>query len=256
LALASACATSGELPAGDRLVAYRVETLPTVADHRLWGMIPGVGVRMDGQTMTTPTRAMSSVEQVDLCAIHDGERIAFHLSWWDSSCDDLTVPVSGFRDAVAVLLAPFTTDPAMRFMGTPDSPATILHWKADWQRDIDRGFQDLEAAFPRAAVDYHPPLSAGADPVGGVTVPKDYDEHNAKQWLPGYRVGNPISQPIKSSPVEKLIANGFGTLATLPTQDAAGHGVWSHGRWRVMMSRRRPEKPIHLRCRRVVGLPR
>ena len=36
--------------------------------------------------------------------------------------------------------------------------ATLLHWKADWQRDIDQGRSDLDDAYPNRSVDVYPPL--------------------------------------------------------------------------------------------------
>lgn len=59
----------------------------------------------------------------------------------------------------------------------------------------------------------------------------------AREWLPGWYVGNPLSQPRKASPVEKLVAQGAGTLEQLPTQNAAGRGIWKEGGWRVAMSK-------------------
>lgn len=235
--LASACSGSAGSSSGLHFGAQKVAKLPQAGDDGAWNMIKGVAVTMDVQVMVKPVRATPFVKKVELKAVHDGTRIAFQVSWRDESAEDLTINVDGFRDAVAILLAPLTTDAAMRFMGTAASPATILHWKADWQRDVDRGYQDMEVAFPRSAPDYHPPLSPAIEPLGHVSVPGDYEASNATQWLPGYRVGNPISQPVKHSPVEKLTANGYGTLATLPTQDATGHGVWKDGGWKVMISR-------------------
>ncbi len=233
---AAACA-SPTLSTGTRLGAQKVAKLPETGDDAAWNMIKGVAVAMDVQVMVKPVRPTPFVKTVDLKAVHDGSRIAFQLVWRDDAKDDLTISVDGFRDAVALLLAPATSDPAMRFMGTASSPATILHWKADWQRDVDHGFQDMEVAFPRSAPDYHPPLAPGIEPLGRVAVPGDYEASNATQWLPGYRVGNPISRPGKQSPVEKLTATGWGTLATMPTQDADGHGVHRDGKWKVMIVR-------------------
>lgn len=41
----------------------------------------------------------------------------------------------------------------------------------------------------------------------------------------------------RRSPVEDLVAEGYGTLTTKPAQHVGGRGVWSGGRWKVVFSR-------------------
>lgn len=41
----------------------------------------------------------------------------------------------------------------------------------------------------------------------------------------------------RPSPVEDLVAEGYGTLTSKPAQPVAGRGVWSGGRWKVVFSR-------------------
>ncbi len=118
-------------------------------------------------------------------------------------------------------------------MGTADAPVSIMQWRADWQRDVDEGFQDLEVAFPNATFDFYPPLAKAARPI---KVPDSYPPE-ARMWLPGWNVGNPLSQPEKQSPVHKLRGVGPGTLEAMLTQDAAGRGVWEDGRWKVVLAR-------------------
>ncbi len=50
-------------------------------------------------------------------------------------------------------------------------------------------------------------------------------------------MGNPFSQPLKVTPVEDALAQGFGTIATQDQQDALGRGVWEGGRWQVVIAR-------------------
>lgn len=59
----------------------------------------------------------------------------------------------------------------------------------------------------------------------------------AKNWYPGWAVGNPLSQRDKRSPVEELVAVGFGTLTTHKEQEAIGKGVHDGRRWRVVIAR-------------------
>ncbi len=221
--------------AGETLEARRVERVP-VDDPRsgVWDQSATAAVALDGQLFAMPTRPEPFRELMTVQALHDGASIGFRLAWEDDEVDDLTIAVGDFRDACAVLLAEPSDGDAVRLMGTADVPATILHWKADWQRDVDLGFQDLEVAFPNGTFDYYPPL-APLD--GAMPDPADYTEAGAEQWLPGMAVDNLLSEPSKLTPVEKGVAIGFGSLASQPTQDARGRGVHEDGGWSVVLAK-------------------
>jgi DMSO reductase family type II enzyme heme b subunit len=53
----------------------------------------------------------------------------------------------------------------------------------------------------------------------------------------GLAAGNPLSARTHQSPVEVLVAKGFGTLTSLSpaNQTVAGSGVWQDGEWVVVM---------------------
>jgi hypothetical protein len=108
----------------------------------------------------------------------------------------------------------------------------LLHWKADWQRDVERGRQGLEAAYPNRSIDVYPPLWNVAP--GDVTI-ESYKKAGATEWLPGYDVGNPTSADGRTTPVEKILAYGFSTATSMGTQDALGHGVRTPTGWRVTL---------------------
>jgi hypothetical protein len=180
------------------------------------------------QNVVLPFKVAPALPAVSVRSLHNGREIAFRLEWQDPHLDDLTIKTDQFRDACAVLLG---TPTAVWTMGSPDDPVTILHWKADWQRDLERGFQDLEVAFPNATFDFYPPLVGVARPT-----PDDYPPE-ARHRLPALAVGNPLSQPRRSAAVEKLQAMGPGTILTLPTQNARGCGLWREGRWRVVLAK-------------------
>jgi hypothetical protein len=119
-------------------------------------------------------------------------------------------------------------------MGSEATPATLLHWKADWQRDVDEGRQGLDAAYPNRVVDLYPPLW---DAVPGEVDIATYEEHDATEWLPGVHVGNPISLGGRSTPIEKAIAYGFGTTTTATVQSGRGRGVRTDAGWSVVISK-------------------
>lgn len=203
-------------------------------DHHAWRMSPEKVIELGPQDMALPQQLAPSIASVRVRAIHDGARIGFHLEWDDPDANDLTIRVDDYRDACAVLLAPGTAVETLRPMGSATTPATLLHWKADWQRDVDQGRQGLEAVYPNRSIDTYPVV---------YTTPPDevdistYQEAGATEWLPGVHVGNPMSAPTRSSPVEKAVAYGFSTTTTALTQDALGRGVRTPTGWRVIITK-------------------
>jgi len=214
--------------------APRVRHVPDDPDDSSWRHASELEVELGPQNMALPQQLDPAVWSVGVRALHDGERIAFRLDWGDSGVDDLTVRVDDFRDACAVLLAPGLAVDELRTMGSETTPATLLHWKADWQRDVDEGRQGLDAAYPNRVVDVYPPLWDVAPHEVDIAA---YEDHDATEWLPGVHVGNPISIGGRSTPVEKAIAYGFGTTTNAATQSARGRGVRTETGWSVVISK-------------------
>lgn len=220
-------------PAPDIYAAFIDQPVPlSDPESGLWKKSGARKIALEGQAVITPLKPQPSVKDVTVRALNDGTTIGFLLEWEDQSRDEHTIKINAFRDACGVLIGPFPVNQALWTMGNAQNSVTILHWKADWQLDIDAGFQDLEVAFPNVSFDFYPPLVGVSNP----RVPDDYPEA-ARNRLPGWSVGNPISQPTKTTPVEKLRALGPGTLEELPTQNAIGRGVWKNGKWKVALGK-------------------
>ncbi len=217
------------------LVSARVKP-PVPADDPespLWAQAKAAEVAVIGQVMVPPTKPAAAVASLRVRSLHDGTRIAFLLEWTDPAEDALSVKTTQFTDACGVLLGPPDAEPLVWMMGTAEAPVTLIHWRADWQRDLDAGFQDLEAAFPNAAFDFYPPLVGARHPL---RLPDAYPTA-ARMWLPGWQTGNPLSQPLKESAVQKLAARGPGTVAPFATQDAVGRGRWRDRGWKVALAK-------------------
>jgi hypothetical protein len=218
------------------IIVHMLDKIPTDPYSPKWDEVPVSNIALDQQSIVKPLKLEAPKEPVRVRAAHDGESIAFLIEWSDPKPETQAIKVTEFRDACAVLITRYPAPPEARFMGTNTVTATILHWKADWQVDLDEGFQDLEKAFPNMSVDMYPLLK---DSITDGKPPKTTDIPDfAKIRLPGTWVGNPVSQPSKTTPVEKLIGKGPGTITTLPTQDAAGRGVWKDGVWRVVLAKK------------------
>jgi hypothetical protein len=215
--------------------AIRVRRVPADdPDDRQWDRAPELLVELGPQDMALPMATQPGVASLRVRALHDVEHVAFRLEWDDPDADDLTVRVDDFRDACAVMLVAGRPSIALRPMGSATAPATLLHWKADWQRDVDQGRQGLDAVFPNRSVDVYPPLW---NVVPGDVTPESYADADAMEWLPGMQVANPISLGGRSTPVEKALAYGFSTTTTAPTQNALGRGVRTARGWRVVIVR-------------------
>lgn len=222
------------------VLAQRVRRVPAHdPESSVWSSAPTAHVEMAGQTTTLPSKPEPSVTRVKVQALYDATTIGFRIEWADEHRDDLAIGALQFRDACAVLLAPDAVDTNLLFMGSADVPVTLLHWKADWQRDVDKGRQYPGVEFPNATYDYYPPMPAAS---GDDVTFADYKKADATPWVPGFHVDNPMSAGTRSTPVEKIFARGFGTATTAATQDADGRGVWKDGHWQVTLSK--PLRPI------------
>jgi hypothetical protein len=220
---------------GSGIIAARVPRVPIDPADSLWADARTTVVELGPQDLALPQQLEPAVTRIAVAALHDGEWIGFMLAWDDPDTNDLSVQVDDFRDACAVLVGPGSGGESLRTMGSPTTAATILHWKADWQRDVDSGRQGLAAAYPNRSVDVYPPLWDHRP--GGVEI-GDYAAAGATEWLAATHVGNSLSLAERTSPVEKLVAHGFGTTATEATQDALGRGMRTDAGWRVVLAKR------------------
>ena len=50
-------------------------------------------------------------------------------------------------------------------------------------------------------------------------------------------MGNQLANRSRSTPVERLYAEGFGTLESRESVDATGWGQWQEGEWQVVITR-------------------
>ena len=57
----------------------------------------------------------------------------------------------------------------------------------------------------------------------------------AQKYYPAQVAGNAMAERKRTSPVEELVAEGFGTITSQAEQRAEGFGVYSGGRWEVVL---------------------
>jgi hypothetical protein len=234
VALAALLANQGIALAqqGASVVSKRVAEVPLDPMAAAWSQARAIEVPLTPQAAIMPRLSQASIPTARLRSLHDGERIAFMLEWQDATRDASTNQVDRFRDAAAILLS-LTPDVPNICMGAPGQLTNLWHWKADWQEDIDKGFQDVVQAYPNFYKDNYTGVS-GTPPF---QAPEDFSSDLARSYFLGLAAGNPLSQFDKVSPVEELLSAGFGTTTHKAAQNVDGHGVWSDGRWRVVFVR-------------------
>ncbi|MBI3978330.1 MAG: nitrate reductase [Chloroflexi bacterium] len=219
---------------GAQLTAVRVEgAIPADPAAAAWANVPASQVPLIPQAGIPPALDKVSVPNVSVKAVHNGAEIAILMEWADQTRDASSTVVTAFRDAAAIQF-PVGAEVPNVCMGAPGQITNLWHWKADWQEDIDKGYQELAQAYPNLFKDYYPFVPNGA---GQPQYPKDFAAPAARAYMLGWTVGNPLSQPTRTSPVEELNAAGFGSATSKSLQHVGGKGVWANGKWQVVFVR-------------------
>jgi len=224
-ALAAAVGQKQQPVEGDVIAARYVEGALPGEDPLAegWDAAEPTLVPLVAQQLVQPYLEDAGVTELVAHALHNGVEVALRLEWEDDAIDDLD-GIRRYHDAVAVQLptALGTTPPAIT-MGAPGSPVHILQWRATWQRDIESGGNTgVDQIYPEVVHDIMP------DDV----LPPDTA---ALYWV-GREAGNPLSQNVRTTPIEEVVAEGFGTVTHLPNQSARGRGVNEDGRWKVSLA--------------------
>jgi mono/diheme cytochrome c family protein len=213
-----------------RIVARRVERLPDHPDAGTWRLTQPVTLHL----MPLWWRS-DRPEEITVRALHDGTQIALLLIWSDATPDHTAMRPQDFRDAVAVQFS-LTPAPPFFAMGDRARYVNIWMWKSERQADLEPAFQDLEKVYPNLGIDSYPnsKISALEQPTRhALTLGSD------PTFVTGWGAGNIVSDPLRTSPAEDLVAQGFGTLRARPRQDQAvdARGVYATGTYRVMLRR-------------------
>jgi hypothetical protein len=224
------------------LIGKQVDRVPSDPGDALWEKADELEVPLASQAVVKPRTYEASVKTVKARALYDEERLAFLLEWEDAGREDSIGGVESFRDAVAVEFPSEPTNTTPYFgMGERNNPVTIYQWKADWQ--FSREY-DADEKFPNMAVDWYPFTGRGP---GEIAQASDYggkegDKVFHTSWWAGSTLGDPDLQA--KTPVEKLQAEGFGTISPvdIDEQDGQGLGAWNNGSWKTVISVPRTQK--------------
>lgn len=208
---------------GDPLVGRKVGKVPVddpTADA--WDGDGQTVIALAAQNLAPPNLATATIPEVAVSAVHDGTTLGVRLSWVRAQPAELS-GVARFTDAAAVLLPAGKPDTPAITMGAAGAGVHIVQWRASWQRDVELGTsQGVTAQFPNVIRDLDPSDLFPADV--------------AVLWNPGRAVGNAMSALTRTTPVEELAAEGFGTTTPLAEQKATGRGAYVDNEWHVVVA--------------------
>lgn len=197
----------------------------------VWESAPSIDVPVSAQNVAMPKLDKASFDKVSLQALSDGTMISWRVTWADDAAD-ANVDIGRFSDAVALQL-PLKSDPTSHMMGQKEGAVQILYWKALWQKDIDEHFQDVQDVHPNFWTDLYW-FAEGEFPY---PIPAAFKDKRSHQYFPAMVAGNPMSQFDRKTPVEELIAEGYGSLTHQPESVTVGRGVYKDGKWTVVFQR-------------------
>jgi hypothetical protein len=170
---------------------------------------------------------------VQVQAVHDGRTIVFRLEWPDPTADVHAAKVEAFKDAAALELVRGPDEP---FLGMGSSTTPIDLWMWDAARGTAGG--ELEDINPRIVVDSYP-LTEGPVESAEYARKGTKTSEQAEIALPAKAVGNQISRHSTQTGGTALTAGGPGsvTFRLAKSQLVTATGLWSKGRWTVLLRR-------------------
>ncbi|GIX43287.1 MAG: hypothetical protein KatS3mg129_3020 [Leptospiraceae bacterium] len=181
-------------------------------EEKIWDNINEFVVELMPQNITTPSLQKRTVPFVKVKAIHNKKYIAILLEWLDPTKNDIT-DVDKASDACAIQFPRKDFNSTSPFMGHEGAPVVIFHWKAIWNRDIEKGYVKLEDIHPNAFTETY---------MFGKEIARE--------------ANNPISKENRISPVEELHAEGFGTSTHAEEADIRAWGIKTLNGWKVMFT--------------------
>lgn len=188
------------------LVAKKVALLPMTSEDPMWNEAVSVTLPLVAQNFVLP-HGGGSVGQVVVQALVTQTEVAYRLAWKDATRNDTWDTSGRFTDGCAVQMSVGVSPIPSPFMGEKGNPVTIWRWRAI-------GHTPMEARAPKAYVDYYRP-----DAIHTV-----------------------VTLPL--SPVEHLIAEGFGTVTPHPEPRLVGEGMFKANEWTVVMRGIRPRLDV------------
>lgn len=229
IVVAAGCSKGSEAPAPiTRLVIRKVSADLSKADPNAayWNDVtPGI-VKLTAQPMIAPRPEKTTTEEVIVQAVTDGTRAAFRVRWKDPEKSEAG-KLGELSDALA-LEFPLKEGGELPpvFMGAKGNPVHLFHWRAQYQRDKEKGKPTVKDIYPNVSVDMYPMEFKEAP--GGTL-------EDREKFSPGVVEGNP--QSYAKEGVDEVIAEGFSTSAVQAGHGSTAHGEWRGGEWTLVIVR-------------------
>jgi complex iron-sulfur molybdoenzyme family reductase subunit gamma len=204
---------------GDLMTSMKVSgEIPLDPSDPAWQKSKETSIPLVSQTSVIPRTPTFKNLTISVRSLFNRKEMGLLIAWGDATKDEIDTGETRFRDGVAVGLpinfGPGTPLPYIG-MGNKGRPVNIWHWKASWQADVDRGYQGVAETYSGMVPNIAPIPHRTAD-----------------------EAGSPMAQLKRKSPVENLMAEGFGTLTSVADETLTGKGVWRDGRWSVVIKRK------------------
>ncbi|HJW75617.1 MAG: hypothetical protein A2138_19275 [Deltaproteobacteria bacterium RBG_16_71_12] len=233
LAWLAACATSSTTLVEQDPVAMtevpvaKVEADLSAADPwaAYWNASRPAKFVLIAQQVVPPRPDRVTTDGIQVQAIHDGTRVAFRLRWPDAEPSEAG-RLGEYSDAVALQFPVVNEQLPPVTMGAAGMPVHIFHWRAQYQRDAERGKPEITDLYPNASIDMY--SMEFKDAAGGTQAERE-------QFNPGVALGNP--QSFRKSGVDEILAEGFATSAVQAGHGAVARGEWRDGWWTVVIAR-------------------
>ena len=194
------------------------------------------GIKSNDVVLTPLWWRNERIEGIEVKAAYNEKKVAFYLTWPDSSPESDAVAVQSFVDGAAIQLSP-QKDPPFFGMGEKNNPVYIWHWKASWSEDLgDR--KDIESRYPNAAVDWYK-AQRNYEYGASFEVRESKVKLHDPEFITGWGAGNPLSDPAKENAAEAATSSGFSSYTTQSAAAKAvqSQGVWKDGKWHVVFMR-------------------
>lgn len=187
-----------------------------------WRKAKAINVPVFPQQMVTPMLNTAGLKAVRVRALYSASELGFLIEWRDDIVN-VHDSLARFHDSVAIQIpSRATKEPPPFTMGAPGAQVHILQWRASWQHDMERG-----GGYEERVADIHPRIIRDLPP-SDVLPPK-----TAVLWTPALAVGNPVAVPVPKTPVDEIVAQGFGSAASLEKSRGRGWGTRQKTGWKV-----------------------
>lgn len=219
---------------GPAIVAAKVAQVPTEPDDSAWTQAAVATIPMNPQNLQLPRLMEAGAKSINVSALYDSDRFALLLEWVDAHRNVELGTVLDYRDGMAVQFPEDPSQPTPLFMmGQKGNGVVIYHWKSDWQ--FGRLY-DVDEAYPNMYGDFY---QFSGVPAGEMPEAIDYLTSGKEQYLTAAAVGNSLADPRVQETigaVQKMRAEGFGTIEPNTTQDGSGKGAFENGTWKIVVS--------------------